>query len=498
MRLPVLLIPACVCTLATANTYHVATTGSNAGNGLSLATAWATLQYAADHIVPGDTVLVEDGIYAGFNLQDSQAGPADPTVIRCTGDGTQVTTPCSYNDLDGLNIENASWVEIRGFHVTGMPRSGIRTALSDHVTIAYNECADNGVWGIFTGFAEHCVIEHNSCSGSVDQHGIYFSNSADDPIIRFNHCFDNHDNGIHMNGDESQGGDGTISNAQVYGNIIHGNGTGGGSGINCDGVVNSVFYNNLLYDNHASGISLYRIDAALPSTGNRVFNNTIINAADSRWCLNITDGCTGNQVLNNILINQHPWHGSITCDVSALDGFVSDYNLVVNSFSTDGGTAQTLTEWQGLGHDMHSAIAGALSALFVAPAGADYHPLDGGAQQVEFGTNAVQATVADDLDGTPRPQGSAFDVGCYEFDGATSTAGSARPVAALVDLGDRVQLMRACAGCSALVFDEGGRARGDARMESDRGTIQWNGTGVFLVKLQDGKGGPIAVLKCMR
>jgi hypothetical protein len=73
-----------------------------------------------------------------------------------------------------------------------------------------------------------------------------------------------------MNGDVSLGGDGIISNAQVFGNIIHGNGAAGGSGINCDGVVNSVIYNNLLYDNHASGISLYRIDGGAPSTGNKV------------------------------------------------------------------------------------------------------------------------------------------------------------------------------------------------------------------------------------
>ena len=126
-----------------------------------------------------------------------------------------------------------------------------------------------------------CIIEHNTCSGSDDEHGIYFSNSADDPIIRYNHCFDNNANGIHMNGDASLGGDGVISNAQVYGNVIHGNGSGGGSGINCDGVINSVIYNNLLYDNHASGISLYQIDGGAPSTGNKVYNNTIINASDA-------------------------------------------------------------------------------------------------------------------------------------------------------------------------------------------------------------------------
>mgnify|MGYP003418172734 CR=1 FL=1 len=43
-------------------------------------------------------------------------------------------------------------------------------------------------------------------------------------------------------------------------------GAGGGSGINGDGLINSVIRNNLLYDNHASGISLYRIDGATGAT----------------------------------------------------------------------------------------------------------------------------------------------------------------------------------------------------------------------------------------
>ena len=73
-------------------------------------------------------------------------------------------------------------IVVEGFTVVGMPRTGIRSALTDHVSIRYNTCMDNYKWGILTGFAEHVVIEHNTCSGSEDEHGIYFSNSADDPI----------------------------------------------------------------------------------------------------------------------------------------------------------------------------------------------------------------------------------------------------------------------------------------------------------------------------
>lgn len=145
-------------------------------------------------------------------------------------------------------MENVSWVVIEGFTVDDMPRTGMRSALSDHGTIYYSSCHNNYKWGILCGFAEHAIIENKSCRGSEDDHGVCFSNSANDPVIRSNHWFDNNANGIHMNGDVSVGGDGLISNAQVYNTAIYGNRVAGGSGINCDDVVNSVFCNNLLYE----------------------------------------------------------------------------------------------------------------------------------------------------------------------------------------------------------------------------------------------------------
>ncbi|MBK8500241.1 MAG: right-handed parallel beta-helix repeat-containing protein [Flavobacteriales bacterium] len=404
-----------VCGAGNAATYHVAPTGNNGNSGLSIATAWATLQHAADLALTGDSVVVHDGAYQGFAAMDNSGTAANPIVFTALGSDVLINAPCSYNNLDGINVENVDWVVIEGFEVNDMPRTGIRTVLTDHVTLRYNSCNGNFKWGILTGFAEHVLIEHNTCSGTEDEHGIYFSNSADDPVIRFNHCFGNNRCGIHMNGDASLGGDGIISNAQAYGNVIHGNGAAGGSGINCDGVVNSVFYNNLLYDNHASGISLYVIDAGGPSTGNRVYNNTIINAIDARWCVNITDGCTGNQVLNNILINEHPWRGSIVVAADALQGFVSDHNLVTPRLSPDGdATIMSLAGWQALGYDLNSQVAGAQAALFVSPA-VDHHPLGATAQMVDAGTGAVSTLVTSDLDGLPRPQGAAYDIGCYEF-----------------------------------------------------------------------------------
>ncbi|MBL7951482.1 MAG: right-handed parallel beta-helix repeat-containing protein [Flavobacteriales bacterium] len=409
-------------------TFHVKPDGNDALNGLSMATAWATLQHAADLAVAGDSVLVTAGSYAGFAAMEHSGTANAPIVFSGLGAQVNITTPCAYNDQDGINVENVSWVVVEGFTVDGMPRTGIRTALSDHITLRHNSCDHNGRWGILTGFADQVIIEHNTCSGSVEEHGIYFSNSADDPVIRYNHCFDNRANGIHMNGDESMGGDGVISNAQVYGNVIHGNGVGGGSGINCDGVANSVFHDNLLYDNHASGISLYRIDAGGPSVDNKVYNNTIVQATDARWCINITEGCTGNQLLNNILVNQHAWRGSIAIAEDALMGFSSDHNIFTARLSPDGdATILDLAGWQALGFDLHAQEAAALNLLFADAVGYDFHAASATAQQVDAGSTAVQGFVTADIEGTPRPLGAGFDAGCHEFDGATRTPGARLP-----------------------------------------------------------------------
>lgn len=468
---------------ASAATYHVAPGGNDQATGQTLATAWATLQHAADVALAGDTVRVHAGAYQGFAAMDHSGSALAPIVFMAAGDEVTIDTPCSYNEQDGINVENVSWVVVEGFTIVGMPRAGIRTAVSDHVVIRGNTCTNNGKWGILTGFAEHCTIEHNLCSGSVLEHGIYFSNSADDPIIRYNHCFDNRANGIHMNGDVSLGGDGVISNAQVYGNVIHGNGLGGGSGINCDGVRDSWIHGNLLYDNHASGISLYRIDGGGPSVNNKVYNNTIVNAADARWCVNITEGCTGNQVINNILINQHPFRGSIVVDATALSGFTSDHNLVMERLSPDGdATILDLPAWQALGYDLNSQVVQAQSALFAAP-GSVFRAVTPDAQQVDAGSSVVTAVVTEDLDGTPRPQGSAYDIGCYELAVATRLEAPSAPHAGVRTEVGAITVLALDAQDHVKVFDLTGRVHFNDRVEAGDRHITVSTPGVYLVQV---------------
>ncbi|TAL61686.1 MAG: T9SS type A sorting domain-containing protein [Bacteroidetes bacterium] len=412
--LPLLLLLFSLTNSVYSTNYYVSNTGNNSNTGLTLPLAWVTLQYAANNVVPGDCVLVANGTYAGCYISASGTS-GNPIVFKALGSSATINQPNATTN-DGINVEGCDWIVIDGFRVINQPRTGIRVVLADNCVVRNNFCDNNSRWGILTGFAENIIIEYNECSNSQIEHGIYFSNSADNPIIRYNKSHHNNACGIHMNGDISLGGDGIISNARVEGNIIYENGTNGGSGINCDGVQNSLFMNNLLYNNHASGISLYMIDGGAGAKNNKVYNNTIINASNARWCVNIADGSTGNAVFNNILINLHPTRGSITIDAASLSGFTSNNNIVANRFSNDGdNTTITLAQWQAAGgYDSNSVLAATQTSIFVNPTAFDYHLLTG-SQAINAGSSSVSVSVINDLDLNIRPQGSGYDIGCYEF-----------------------------------------------------------------------------------
>ena len=409
IALVVLAAAAATAEAAPLRTLYVTTAGSDSADG-SLTTPWRTLQHAANAVRAGDQVIVRAGHYTGFNLTTS--GTAANPIAFSADAGVVVDTPNPVRGQDGINLEGASWIVIEGFTVVGLPRTGIRSVTNAHVTIRRNVGDANGRWGILTGFSDDLLIEDNEMSRSGAEHGIYVGNSGDRPVIRRNHVWGNSGNGIHMNGDLSQGGDGIITGAVVEANVIHGNGRTGGSGINGDGVQGARIVNNILYDNHASGISLYQIDGGAPSKNNLVAHNTIVQAADGRWAINIKDGSTGNHVVNNILLTLHTFRGSISVTADSLAGFVSDANAVTPRFTTDDGdSVLSLAAWRtATGQDAHT-FASTPAALFADAASGDYH-LSATSPARDAG---LVTDVTTDFEGGPRPVGPAADIGADEY-----------------------------------------------------------------------------------
>jgi parallel beta-helix repeat protein len=282
-----------------------------------------------------------------------------------------------------------------------------------HVHIVSNKVSDAGWVGITTSYAENVVIEKNRIWGSKDQHGIYVANSADNPVIRDNVSFDNRHAGIQINADPAAPGDGIITGAVVSGNILYRNGSGGSAALNLASIRNSRIYNNLIYDNYSQGMASWDDEAGTKygCKDNLYLHNTIVMPPGARHTVSFRHGSTGNVLKNNILFHLGG-KDSISVDRSSLPDMQSDHNLVTALEIASGGLL-SIDWWQGTtGMDRNSMI-GDPDDTFSDLSGDDY-TLRQGSPAIDKGAD-LGSDVTHDIIGTPRPQGSAHDIGAYEY-----------------------------------------------------------------------------------
>ena len=407
-------------------TYYVATTGSDSNPGSS-AQPWRTIQYAVDHTVAGDTILVRAGSYAGARLENSGAAGAPKTLtVETPGTVTLNALSPVARHSGIIEVENYSaavnyWV-IDGFTINGnnhtmrpIDSRSIDGQDNTHITARNNTVFDALKTGISSGHTHYPLIENNTTYSNAE-HGTYTNNSSDYGIERRNLVYDNYACGMHHNGDKKTGGgDGIMSFWLNEKNIVYGNGTGGGAAINCDGVQDSKFLNNLAYNNTAGGLTWYYTDSSANCQRDLFYNNTMVfKNGVGRNVVYITKGKSlpiNNKVKNNILYTNNTAKCSICTYASGVSGFESDYNVVVDRFSiNDGRTILTLATWRTYGYDAHSLISDP-ATLFVDPANNNFH-LKSTSPAINAGTTLTE--VVDDLEGYPRTAGS-YDIGCYEY-----------------------------------------------------------------------------------
>ncbi|HEU4364346.1 MAG TPA: right-handed parallel beta-helix repeat-containing protein, partial [Candidatus Krumholzibacteria bacterium] len=390
---------------ALAADYHVSTSGSDSNAGTS-ASPWRTLQKAANSVQAGDVVNVAAGTYLGFQVT-ADGTSANRIVFRAGGPGVLVNQQNSSTS-DNINLEGASYVTIEGFTVEDAPRVGIRAVQATGVTIRNNVVRRSGLTGILSGWTPSIVIENNVVSASADEHGIYVSNSNtpnDNPVIRGNECFGNAKNGVQINGDCWEGGDGIIEGALVEGNVIHDNNWKGFSIIS---VQASVFQNNVIYDNgiSAGAAGLHLADQVGPSCGkpssnNLIVNNTIVEPRIA--CIRLTDGSTSNVIFNNLCVQ---------ADAGRLIVDEVGGNLIDAASNID------LTSSTG---------------LFVNAASKNFR-LATGASAIEAGIPTYQGRGAPavDKDSVARPVGLRHDAGAYEAGGSATTGDTTPPVVTVI------------------------------------------------------------------
>ena len=390
--------------------YFVNTNGLDTNPGTS-SQPWKTLQKAADSVAAGDTVTVSAGTYAGFHL--TADGTANARITFTAQAGVLVNAKNAVNNHN-ISLEGADFVTLEGFRVMSAPAAGVHTANNTGVVLRNNLVDANTAAGILASRSAGVLVESNQVGRSGGA-GIIVAGGTDGAVVRGNRVFDNQTHGILLNGDAATAGsDGAVTGALVENNTLLGCGRGGGGAIALDGAQSCTVRNNLLYNAHSDGISLFRAQGGVPSTGNVVANNTVLVGFDGAWALNLSGASTGNAIRNNILVTENTGGGatgSISIFADSLPGTTSDFNVVMNLFLLEG-ISRDFPTWRALtGLDANSIVVTDPATLFVSRVGDDFRlaPLSAA---VNRGT-AEHAPPAD-IEGNVRPQHDAFDIGAYE------------------------------------------------------------------------------------
>nr|WP_210420245.1 Ig-like domain-containing protein [Aquisphaera giovannonii] len=362
------------------------------------------------------------GTYAGFIV--GWDGPGQGTYGAISGTaGKPITIQADPNASpgsviingrnaktpSGIDVEGGSnYVTVNGFTINNgvgnISGYGIKVADSNYVNITNNTISHSGKTGIFTAFASFGIIQGNTSYANAE-HGFYVSNSPQSVQILNNISHDNSNGGIQVNADVSMGGSGLAQNLTIAGNVIYGNGASGGGALNFDGLQNSVVRNNLLYNNRASGIALFQGDAAAGSTGNLVVNNTVIQPSGAREALNDNSSSSGNSFYNNIFL------GNMDVEADSLPSAFSNNCLLVGYVNNGA-------------YSFPSSLLSTASALFVSSAGLDFR-LSSTSPAIDAGTSI--GAPATDIVGSPRPSGSGYDIGAYEYQSSTPPVDTTPP-----------------------------------------------------------------------
>jgi len=411
---------------------------SQSGNDSSLCqhgAAFLTLKRAVECLAPGDTLFIRNGVYPGGATVSINAAEEKPLVIR--GESLEAIISGSGSAQDAIRVDHASHIIIERLTVREARRAGVGVLNSHHIRITGGRFADNGVWGIFTGFADDIQFENNECYGSKREHGIYHSNSGDRFIIRGNLVHDNNMCGIHLNGDpEIKGGDGVLNMGLVEKNIVYGNGIKGGAAINMTHVQDALVRNNLIYNNLAGGFTVYQDTGTFEQGSKRVLiigNTVFFKPGEGRCGVNVQTTSEKVVIAGNIFVSGGK-RGTFQVDSDHLGSIVSDCNILwgVDQKGIVERKEQflSLAAWRDLaGNDRRSLDA---DPRFRNIDSSDFRPAPG-SPAVDAGMppdtlRAILASLggcewlidqleklpAEDIQGVPRPQGLSPDAGAYE------------------------------------------------------------------------------------
>ncbi len=394
--------------------YYVSPDGDDSNDG-SIEAPWRTIQNGLNNLQPGQTLNIAAGTYSETLYLNRTATEGKTIFINGASAATTIVDG-SNAERDLLFIENSAYISISGLTFANAPRAGLRLSHSDYVSITRCTFANNVRWGIFTDFSDYTTIEQCESYGAALEHGIYISNSSDNPVIRGNRVHHNYASGIQVNADPSMGDDGISLNCDIQNNLIYENGMGGGAAINLASVRDSLIVNNVIYHNYAGGIAAWDDDQGTQWGCKElaIYHNTVyFRDNQGRWAISLKNGCTDNEVYNNIMCGG--LRGGFEYDDDSTTGSVIDYNVYYrnnsqNVISNEDSRDYTLAEWQLAGFDRNSVFA-IPQALFVDETTGDLH-LRSSAGAID---RALNVGLGYDFEGDERPARNGYDIGADEY-----------------------------------------------------------------------------------
>ncbi len=413
---------------ATATNYYISPSGSDSNDGLSESTPFKSIQKAADIVLPGDTVLIMNGIFTNDAPEGSVA-----TITRSGNNQNYIvfknypghSPELKFNGWWGILIDGASYIVIEGLRIEGNNANiSLAYAESEGTNLNNPLTSGSGIGMLFNQadslFPTNIFIRNNTIF-NCGQYAIY-SLYADWVTIEgneiFNNCFYSPLNPSAItqyrpvNSDTDIRHKMKITGNRIYnnqnliplwsmgefvgGHAVHINNSFDGGLPICVYTGRSLVANNIIFNNGGSAL---KVEA---SYFVHISHNTLVsNSAHESLTLaeiSITY-CYNSTALNNIIFASES-SGVIYSAVNT--GCSGNANLYNSAWTNDlPGPDDVLTNDPGF------------TFLSIDPFNADFSLLS---SSLAIDAGIIDSLVVNDFAGTSRPIGTSSDIGAYEFD----------------------------------------------------------------------------------